>query len=249
MFSVMGKSRLKVKGPRKYKKGKVQSSSPRMIWKTRAQLEKIARNRKSHKGQRLNAWNPLNRQEALINYKKQRFADYHGAMTSIRGLAKEFSVPYQTLQRRTAGKVTGYEHKSGGKCKPRILSTNAEDELVQLLEDFAAAGFPLTGGEVKQVAFQYAQENGITGFSNKYEHAGPAWLRGFLNRNPSLKWKKPINLSINRAIYANPTIITHWFEHYIRLLADSGIVDPCRIWNIDETGLQDIPNKRQGGGC
>ena len=118
-------------------------------------------------------------------------------MTSIRGLAKEFSVPYQTLQRRTAGKVTGYEHTSWGKCKSRILSTNAEDELVQLLEDFAAAGFPLTGGEVKQVAFQYTQENGITGFSNKHEHAGPAWLRGFLNRNPSLKWKKPINLSIN----------------------------------------------------
>ena len=141
--------------------------------------------------------------EALTNYKKQRAGDYRGAMTSIRGMDQEFSMPYQTLQRRIAGKVTGYEHKSGGKCKPRILSTNAEDELVQLLEDFAATDFPLTGGEVKQVAFQYAQENGITGFSNKYEHAGPAWLRGFLNRNPSLKWKKPINVSISQAICAN----------------------------------------------
>ena len=26
-------------------------------------------------------------------------------------------------------------------------------------------------------------------------------------------------------------------------MADSGIVDPCRIWNIDETGLQDIPKQ------
>ena len=81
--------------------------------------------------------------------------------------------------------------------KPRILSTNAKDELVQLLEDFAATGFTLNGTEVKQVAFQYAQENGITGFSNKNKHVESAWLSGFLNRNPCLKWKKPVNLNLS----------------------------------------------------
>ena len=124
---------------------------------------------------------------AVTTFREQRTPDYKGPMTSIRGLAQRFKVPYQTLQRRISGKIQGHQHKSGGKSKPRILSKIEEHDLIELLENFTAVGFPLTGGELKQVAYQYAQEHGIRGFSDKYQCAGAAWLRGFLERNPSLK--------------------------------------------------------------
>ena len=51
---------------------------------------------------------------------------------SIRKLAKKFSLPYTSLQKRVAGTVTSYAPSSGGgKGNPKILSKSIEGKLNQ----------------------------------------------------------------------------------------------------------------------
>ena len=57
------------------------------------------------------------------------------------------------------------------------------------------SGFPLTIGRVCQLAFQYANVNGIMGFSNERQMAGHKWLSGFLKRHPDISLKKASYLS------------------------------------------------------
>ena len=47
--------------------------------------------------------------------------------------------------------------------------------------------------------------NGIPGFSDERQTAGRKWLCGFLLRHPDITLKKAHNLSIARAMGANPT--------------------------------------------
>ena len=51
-----------------------------------------------------------------------------------------------------------------------------------------------------------------------------------------------VNLSIARAIGANPGQITKFFEEYKKCLDTWGLnYTPNRIWNVDECGIGDVP--------
>ena len=65
------------------------------------------------------------------------------------------------------------------------------------------------------LAYQYAQENKIQGFSKKKKtkkkqkknkKAGRKWMRLFLSRHPEVRCKKAHNLSVNRAMCSNPAV-------------------------------------------
>ena len=80
--------------------------------------------------------------------------------------------------------------------------------LASTIKHFQLSGFPLTIGRVCQLAFQYASANGITGFSDERQMVGRRWLSGFLKRHPDISLKKARNLSIARAMGANPTVMS-----------------------------------------
>ena len=86
-----------------------------------------------------------------------------------------------------------------------------EQSLAQTIERFQLSGFPLMIGCVCELAFQYAYVNGIQGFSEETQLAGWKWLQGFLSWHPQITLKKACNLSIARAMGANPTFIGSWF--------------------------------------
>ena len=60
------------------------------------------------------------------------------------------------------------------------LSSEQEEELVQLILDFCRAGFSLTTKKIRSLAYQYAQENKIDGFSKKTKKAGKEMDETFL---------------------------------------------------------------------
>ena len=74
--------------------------------------------------------------------------------------------------------------------------------------------------------------------------AGKKWMRKFLQRHDQIRLKTAQNLSINRAMGANKPTIDKFFEQYQEMLNELGIVSPKQIWNVDESGCVDIPNKR-----
>ena len=116
------------------------------------------------------------------------------------------------------------------------------EELVNCLTAFILKGFPLSATEIREIVWDYADENEIEGFSQTNTAAGWTWWRKFCERYPQFVTKNPINLSVARAMGGNPQEIGKWFKVYRGLLSELGIEDkPGQIWNIDEKGLHDVP--------
>ena len=67
------------------------------------------------------------------------------------------------------------------------------------------------------------------GFSPVKMTAGRFWLRGFYKRHPEVQSKVSVNLLIARAISANPTQISYFFNQY-------------KEW-VDNWELEYLPNK------
>ena len=128
------------------------------------------------------------------------------------------------------------------KFNPKMFSED-ETSLATTIKKFQLSGFPLTIGRVCQLAYQYARVNNIPGFSDERQTAGRKWLRGFLVRHPDITLKKAHNLSIARAMGANPTVIGNWFQLLKKIQDTAGIISPDQIWSGDETGVQNVPKE------
>ena len=67
----------------------------------------------------------------------------------------------------------------------------------------------------------------------------------FYFRWDCLALKKPIDLSVNRALAINWTDVTIWFDKYKKVLQHLGITTPDRIFNVDEHGTEHHAKTRQ----
>jgi len=192
---------------------------------------------KHNKNQMINKWNTEHMKGALEEYHAK------GGNVSVRQLARAWMVPRSTLQQRIGGKVQGSSHMSGRKP---LFSTEIENDLLRTIKLLAERGFPLGMKEVRKIAYSYAMSNGIPGFSGKKQAAGYEWLSGFLQRHPKLSIRKPEPLSVARAAGMNKVVVEKWFSSLSDHLDSIGIKNmPARLWNVDESGLQDhfVPNK------
>ena len=107
-----------------------------------------------------------------------------------------------------------------------MLGQVTEAELVTHIRSLAAAGSPLTRVKVRGIAYEYAIANEIGGFSGKSTNkcAGYYWLEGFMKWNSELSVKK-----------------AEIFPSLEPCVETLGIKDmPSHLWNIDETGCQNI---------
>ena len=66
-----------------------------------------------------------------------------------------------------------------------------EDDLYNVVMQFAQQGFPFTDNKLCVLAYELASRNNRRGFSPLKKHAGRSWLKGFLARYPNLKRKSP----------------------------------------------------------
>ena len=99
---------------------------------------------------------------------------------------------------------------------------------------YAHRGFPFTGKQLCTLAYEMATRDKKRGFSPVKMTAGRCWLRGFYKRHPEVQSKVSVNLSIARAISANPTQISHFFDQYKEWVDNWGLEYlPNNIWNID----------------
>ena len=115
-----------------------------------------------------------------------------------------------------------------------------------MIEEYALLGFPMTPKEIQTIAYDFAIDNNIFGFSNKKEIAGENGLACFLKRHDSLRVKQGVtNLSLACAIGSSSAIIDGWFDKYEKLIEELNITDPKYIWNIDEHGSEDIPKVKR----
>ena len=70
-------------------------------------------------------------------------------------------------------------------------------------------------------------------------------VEGLLKVTPGYQIENCENLSIARAMGANPTVIQKWFDLLENIKSTKGIHTPCQIWSGDETGVQNVPKERR----
>ena len=87
---------------------------------------------------------------------------------------------------------------------------NSVDSMIQ---EYSLLGFPFTPKETRKIAFEYAAENGLEGFSEDKESAGYKWFCMFIKCNNELCIKNGVtNLSLARALGSLQRIIAEWFH-------------------------------------
>ena len=118
-----------------------------------------------------------------------------------------------------------------------------EDKLAELIMDWCRKLWPLTARKIRKLAYEYAVLNEIEGFSPTRKIAGPKWLKAFMSRYPQLKKKCSRNLAIHRAQCTSEQALRAWFPQYQKWLEEFNITSGDQLWNVDETGLGNMPKE------
>jgi len=126
--------------------------------------------------------------------------------------------------------------------KKTVLRYSAEQELAQHIKDLAAVGFPCSCDDVTRLAYDYATQNQIPGFSDKKKTKSRlllvCWLYASFPRAVNQIRREPVLASCNEH---EPNSGRQWFDKYAEILQRLGIRDsPRYIWNFDETACQNI---------
>ena len=115
-----------------------------------------------------------------------------------------------------------------------------------MIQEYLFLGFPLSGNEVRKIAFSFAEANGFEDFSKVHNEAGRKWFGFLLKRYPQLKVKETVtNLSIAHANATKKSLVLAWYKKYDNVLKQLEITDPKYIWNIDEHGSEDMPKVKK----
>ena len=106
-------------------------------------------------------------------------------------------------------------------------------------------GFPFTSKEVRDIAFEYAMDHNLKGFSEDMGSTEPAWFRYFLLRHAQLSLKTATILSLARSMSSNKILMDKWFAQYEDVLRQLKINDPKYLWNVDEHGAEDLAKTKK----
>ena len=151
----------------------------------------------------------------------------------IREVARLYNIPVTTLYDRL---------KSGSTDTPNlgrkpVFSKHQEEDMAHHVVSLAKAFYGISPNELKRLAFEFAEKNGIPNNFNRAKCvAGDDWLAGFLKRNPSVSVRKPEATSLNRITGFNKIEVDKFFSNLSQLM-DKHNFPPSRIFNMGESGL------------
>ena len=151
--------------------------------------------------------------------------------------AERYEVPKATLSRheKNQNKIVNEDVKfyGGMSCLGGHLEKELVDHCLTLEERF----FGLTMNELRQLAFELAEANGIAhNFFKDEKMAGKKWYYLFMKRHPELSPRQPESTSMARAQAFNKPRV----EAFLQMLGDlydKYKVTPVRLYNMDETSL------------
>lgn len=196
----------------------------------------------THKNDELNLWSPLTMELAFYSVLEDRKKSLRRRI-GVRGIAAYYKVPKTTLNNRVTGKVGGFKHMSGG--ENQLFSDAEELELANCITKHSTSGFGFTPIQIRQLGYEFAAEVIKRPDDVDKDLLSKNWLRRFLNRYPHLSSRMPQQMSRYRATCANRNTIFTWFGFVRDLFDRYGIVEAACVWNVDETGLMDIPKPRR----
>ncbi|KAB0805686.1 hypothetical protein PPYR_02656 [Photinus pyralis] len=170
-----------------------------------------------------------------------------GQHMSLRTVAADFDINYQTLQRFCKKKRVqnneGMEQAItvGYKRNRQVLPDEMEIELAGYLIEQSKLYFGLSTKEVRRLAYEFAVKNNVPVRPNWVENemASADWLTGFLKRHQTLSLRTPEATSLSRSTSFNKKNVDTFFS----LLQD--VLDRYRfeaqdIYNVDDMGITTV---------
>lgn len=161
----------------------------------------------------------------------------------LKKAAKTFSVPRPTLQRLVRLDVPLEEAVNLKMGRKPIMSKQLEQELVSYLLIMESKFYGLTRADVRRLAFQLCERNGVQHPFGKDGIAGRAWFDHFMNRHKDvLSLLKPTATSFARANNFNEDAVNGFFN-ILEAEFERHQYPPQRVFNVDETGISIVQSK------
>ncbi|KAJ3616588.1 hypothetical protein MTP99_017334, partial [Tenebrio molitor] len=158
--------------------------------------------------------------------------------------SKLYNIPRNTLKRRVLdkNKDAKNEIKLLGSIRP-VFTSDQEMEIVQHIEEMETRFYGFTKKELRSLAYQLAEKNGLNhNFNKESQLAGEHWLKGFRDKHPNVSLRTPEATSAARARAFNKNNVNKFFsllDECFRRFPYS----PHRVFNVDETGLTTVQSK------
>jgi hypothetical protein len=150
-----------------------------------------------------------------------------------------YGIPRPTLIKRL--KNPNHSPHNLGRFKP-VFDNAFESELVMHCVEMQQRFYGLTLNDLKSLAFQLADKNGIQHpFSKVNKMAGKDWMRSFMCRYPQLSLRRPEPTSLSRATGFNRVQVGKFYD-ILQFELAKGAYTAAQIYNIDETGISTVQN-------
>lgn len=187
-------------------------------------------------------------EKRIRKYERFRYSDdsVQNALEEIRrkslslsAASRKYGIPKGTLFNKLKGKVPLIR-----KMGPETVLTIAEEaQLEKWIIEKALLGFPMHPDEVKD-----SVQRVLKGINRQNpfvdDRPGRKWLKLFLNRHKNVTQRNAEIISKARASVSEEGIRS-WFQELEQYLQNENcadiLIDPMRIFNADETGLQTCP--------
>lgn len=157
---------------------------------------------------------------------------------AIREIARTIGYDESTIRKRLKA---GSGAKSLGRFKG-VFTQEQEREIVDHCKALDLRFYGLTLKLLRSLAFQFAERNGITHqFSKNKKLAGRDWTRQFMKRN-RLSLRIPRKTSVARTMGFNKQQLSQYFQN-LKAVLNKYEFPANRIYNMDESGFQTVPNK------
>ena len=119
-----------------------------------------------------------------------------------------------------------------------------ELELAAHIKRMESMLFGFTLSQLKRVAYDYAETNGIQhNFNRRTGEAGKDWCHDFMARHSdeiSLRTPEPTSAASARAF--NQGAVNAFFD-LLETVQGAKRFIPDRVYNVDETGITTVPNR------
>ena len=165
---------------------------------------------------------------------KQAMAACVEGKKSIYAAAKEYNVPRTTLSQRVRGKVD-LEASAG---RPKALSTDEENSLVNYIKYMHTIRFPVDRSQVIGIAWAIDLKRDVN--DRVFKETGPSlkWWRGFKKRHNDLKLCKTESIDRGRHDNATEEIVEQYFDVLEETITTNNLkTRPHLIFNCDESAL------------
>ncbi|XP_030745251.1 uncharacterized protein LOC115890301 [Sitophilus oryzae] len=161
---------------------------------------------------------------------------------SCNGVASLYDIPEPTLRRYVKKMKNDLQLPMHGGRYSTTFNLNQSQALVNYITLIDKRGFGLTAIQLRKLAYDFAEEQGITHrFNKERKLAGKDWLSNFIKDN-KISLRTAEATSVARLMSFNKPAVQKFFD-ILREVLEKYKFSPDRIYNADESGLSSVPCK------